>query len=93
MKKRIISILMIMVMLFSLTGCKHNEDDNKVEITMYLWDKSMSREFTPWLETQFPDIDFTFDKSSVNLLKSDYVECKLPEKYIKMIMNVTQLMK
>ena len=32
-----------------------------------------------------PDIDFTFDKSNVNLLKSDYVECKLPEKYIKMI--------
>lgn len=60
MKKRVISMLMIMVMLFSLTGCKNNKNDNKVGITMYLWDKSMSRELTPWLETQFPDIDFTF---------------------------------
>ncbi|MDD6231768.1 MAG: extracellular solute-binding protein [Frisingicoccus sp.] len=60
MKKRVISTLMIMVMLFSLAGCKNNENDNRVAITMYLWDKSMSRELTPWLETQFPDIDFTF---------------------------------
>ena len=60
MKKRVISALMIMVMLFSLAGCKNNENDNRVAITMYLWDKSMSRELTPWLETQFPDIDFTF---------------------------------
>lgn len=60
MKKRVISTLMIMVMLFSLIGCKNNKNDNKVGITMYLWDKSMSRELTPWLETQFPDIDFTF---------------------------------
>lgn len=51
MKKRVISTLMIMVMLFSLIGCKNNENDNRVGITMYLWDKSMSRELTPWLET------------------------------------------
>ena len=60
MKKRVISTLMIMVMLFGFIGCKNNEKENRVAITMYLWDKSMSRELTPWLETQFPDIDFTF---------------------------------
>lgn len=60
MKKRIIAACMVMVMLFSLTGCKRQKDNSKAEITMYLWDKSMSREFTPWLEAQFPDIDFTF---------------------------------
>ena len=32
-----------------------------------------------------PDVDFTFDKTNLKLLKSDYVECKLPDKYIKMI--------
>jgi uncharacterized protein YbjQ (UPF0145 family) len=32
-----------------------------------------------------PDVDFTFEKSTLNLLQSDYVECKLPDKYINMI--------
>ncbi|MGN0322960.1 MAG: extracellular solute-binding protein [Oliverpabstia sp.] len=58
MKKRIISTLMIM--LLGLTGCGTYKDNDKVEITMYLWDKSMTRELTPWLEKQFPDIKFTF---------------------------------
>ena len=35
-----------------------------------------------------PDVDFTFDKTNLKLLKSDYVECKLPDKYIKMISSV-----
>lgn len=60
MKKRIIAALMATVMLFGITGCESRKDDGKVEITMYLWDKAMSKELTPWLETQFPDIDFTF---------------------------------
>lgn len=60
MKKRIISVLIVMMILFGLTGCENNKDNDKVKLTMYLWDKSMTREFTPWLETQFPDIDFTF---------------------------------
>ncbi|MGN0733635.1 MAG: 5'-nucleotidase C-terminal domain-containing protein [Emergencia sp.] len=60
MKKRIIAALMVMVILFGLSGCENYKDNDKVEITMYLWDKSMTQEFTPWLETQFPDIDFTF---------------------------------
>ena len=32
-----------------------------------------------------PDVDFTFDKTNLNLLKSDFVECKLPDRYIKLI--------
>lgn len=60
MKKRIISVLIVMMMLFGLTGCENNKDNNKVKLTMYLWDKSMTRALTPWLEKQFPDIEFTF---------------------------------
>lgn len=60
MKKRIIAVLMVLVLLFGLAGCENKKDEGKVQITMYLWDKSMSREFTPWLEAKFPDIDFTF---------------------------------
>ena len=60
MKKRMLASVLILMMLFSMTGCKNQEHDEKIKITMYLWDKSMCREFTPWLESQFPDIDFTF---------------------------------
>ncbi|MGN0438649.1 MAG: 5'-nucleotidase C-terminal domain-containing protein [Lachnospiraceae bacterium] len=59
MKKRTIAVLMILVLLFGLTGCER-KDSKKIKITMYLWDKPMTRELTPWLEEQFPDIDFTF---------------------------------
>ncbi|MGN0638501.1 MAG: 5'-nucleotidase C-terminal domain-containing protein [Huintestinicola sp.] len=60
MKKRIIAALMIPVLLLSVTGCEKNKTNDTVEITMYLWDKSMCSEFTPWLEQKFPEIDFTF---------------------------------
>lgn len=62
MKKRLIAVLLAFVVLASVIGCetgKHKEKD-QVEISMYLWDKSMSKELTPWLQEQFPDIDFTF---------------------------------
>ncbi|MGN0395027.1 MAG: heavy metal-binding domain-containing protein [Coprococcus sp.] len=35
--------------------------------------------------TTLTGVDFIFDKSNSSLLKSDYTDCKLPEKYIKMI--------
>ena len=60
MKKRVLAALMILVMIFSITSCGKKQDTDRVGITMYLWDKSMTRAFTPWLEAQFPDIDFTF---------------------------------
>ena len=60
MKKRVLAALLIVVLMFGITCCGIKQDTDPMEITMYLWDKSMTREFTPWLEEQFPDIDFTF---------------------------------
>lgn len=60
MKKRVLAAILILVMMFSITSCGKKQDTDRVEITMYLWDKSMTRAFTPWLEAKFPDIDFTF---------------------------------
>lgn len=37
--------------------------DGKISISMYMWDRSMFKEFTPWLEQKFPDIEFTFIQS------------------------------
>ena len=60
MKKRVLAAILILVMMFGITCCGIRQDTGQVKITMYLWDKSMTRAFTPWLEAQFPDIDFTF---------------------------------
>lgn len=59
MKKQIISAVLALIMLLSVVGCTR-ANTNKVQLTMYLWDKSMSKELTPWLEEKFPEIDFTF---------------------------------
>lgn len=59
MIKRIISVLIVLAMLPGLVGCD-NFAGKKVQITMYLWDKPMEKELTPWLEQKFPEIDFTF---------------------------------
>ena len=59
MIKRIFSVLIVLAMLPGLSGCE-NSAVKKVQITMYLWDKPMEKELTPWLEQKFPDIDFTF---------------------------------
>ena len=60
MKKRGLAAILILAMMFGITCCGIRQDTGQVKITMYLWDKSMTRAFTPWLEAQFPDIDFTF---------------------------------
>lgn len=52
-------MLIVLAMLLGLSGCE-NSAVKKVQITMYLWDKPMEKELTPWLEQKFPDIDFTF---------------------------------
>ena len=36
-------------------------------------------------EITLTGVDFVFDKTGQSLLKSDYIECKLPDKYIKII--------
>lgn len=61
MKKRLIAAFLALAMLFGLTGCSAaNLGSKKTEITMFLWDKTITRQLTPWLEEQFPDISFTF---------------------------------
>lgn len=67
-KKRLISLLLVGVMLLSLfAGCssqeENTEDDGRISISMYMWDRSMFKELTPWLEQKFPDINFTFVQS------------------------------
>ena len=41
-----------------VSGCTGGSD--RIQISMYLWDKSLSKQLTPWLEEKFPEIDFTF---------------------------------
>ena len=74
MKKRAMTAALALVMLLGTTGCGGKTtvaqpgpaptakpaQEEPVEITMYLWDKSMTKELTPWLEKQFPEINFTF---------------------------------
>ena len=72
MKKQVIAVLLILAMLLCLTGCEKNNAgsdgegtaaSDRMQISMYLWDRSMLKEFSPWLEQKFPDIDFTFIQS------------------------------
>ena len=71
MKKRIASLLLAVLLTAAmLTGCGakadstvQGTDGEKISISMYLWDRSMFKEFTPWLEQQFPEIEFTFVQS------------------------------
>ena len=53
---------MVVMLSIGLSACKGKvrEGDNSNKITMYLWDFSMTKELTPWLEKQFPDLDFEF---------------------------------
>lgn len=53
-----------------LSACGKGKDNNgntgkdgRISICMYMWDRSMFKEFSPWLEQKFPDIDFTFIQS------------------------------
>ena len=62
MRKRIIAIFVVMMLLGCLPACGRgeHEDNESNSITMYLWDFSMTKELTPWLEEKFPDINFEF---------------------------------
>lgn len=61
MKKRLVLLALALSMLLGMTGCQSTtKKNNKIEISMYLWDKNMTRELTPWLQEQFPEIEFSF---------------------------------
>ena len=69
-KKRLISLLLAVVMTAAmLTGCGGQQSagskkpDDKISISMYMWDRSMLKELSPWLEKKFPEIEFTFVQS------------------------------
>ena len=70
-KKRLISLLLAFAMAaILLAGCANQadspekkEETGKIAISMFLWDRSMLKEFSPWLEAKFPDIEFTFVQS------------------------------
>ena len=68
--KRITSLLLALLTALSLlTGCAGQkqppgrDEDGRIKISMYMWDRSMFKELSPWLEQQFPDISFTFVQS------------------------------
>lgn len=67
MKKLLSLLLAVVIAATMLAGCgsrKNNPtgetEDGKITISMYLWDRSMLKYLTPWLEEKFPDIEFTF---------------------------------
>ena len=62
MKKKLIVSLVVVTILLCIFGCTkkteeisiEKNEDKKVEVTMYLWDKNMTKDLTPWLEELFP---------------------------------------
>ena len=63
---KILSLLLACVMFaLMMTGCagQTGANDGRISISMYMWDMSMFKELSPWLEEKFPDIDFTFVQS------------------------------
>ena len=72
--KRLLCLLLAVVMAATLlSGCAGQQNTAKqpekggengnIAISMYMWDRSMFKELTPWLEEKFPDIEFTFIQS------------------------------
>ena len=65
MKKKLIVSLVIVTALLLIVGCskqtqdesEEKREENKVAVTMYLWDKNMTKDLTPWLEELFPQYD------------------------------------
>ena len=58
--KRACALGLALILTVSLTACGAQEEQPRISITMYLWDKSMCKQLTPWLESRFPEVDFTF---------------------------------
>ena len=68
MKKKLIVSLVVVTILLCIFGCTkkteeisiEKNEDKKVEVTMYLWDKNMTKDLTPWLEELFPQYNINF---------------------------------
>ena len=72
--RNLICLLLAVIIVVTLLGsCASQQNtagqpvksgkDGKIAISMYMWDRSMFKELTPWLEQKFPDIEFTFVQS------------------------------
>lgn len=59
MKKRTVCVAVCAVMLCGSVGCSTIPKE-KIPISVGLWDKSMCSQLTPWLEEEFPEVEFTF---------------------------------
>ncbi len=67
MKKCLCLLLAAVMAATLLGGCagqpETSGEEGKIAISMYMWDRSLFKELTPWLEEKFPDIEFTFVQS------------------------------
>ncbi len=68
MKKFFCRLLAVLTAAALLAGCSDaslvtKQSDGRISISMYMWDRSMFKMLTPWLEQKFPEIDFTFVQS------------------------------
>ena len=73
MKKHLCLLLAVVMTATLFGGCAGQQNtvsqsqksgkDDKIEISMYMWDRSMLKELSPWLEKKFPEIEFTFVQS------------------------------
>ena len=60
MKRMIILVALVIFMLISVGGCTNTDNlkkDERVHIQFYVWDKSMEKSLTPWLQEKFPEYD------------------------------------
>ena len=59
--RAIVAAVVALALVMGVAGCAPTQKaGDKVQITMCLWDKSMTKKLTPWLEQKFPEYDFTF---------------------------------
>ena len=69
MKAKRFAALLLAMALTLLAGFVPTADtaraagSDRISISMYMWDRSMFKELSPWLEERFPNIDFTFIQS------------------------------
>ena len=70
-KRRIFALALVLILIGAmLSGCASDKkpaeqtaQSERIAISMYMWDRSMFKQLSPWLEQKFPNIDFTFVQS------------------------------
>ena len=64
--RKLLIVAWALLMLMGCTG-KTTKKEEKVHVTMYLWDKSLSRNLTPWLQEKFPEYELEFVQAYNNM--------------------------